>query len=824
VKAQKNFKFHFKNIVSLFFVPVFCGMFLAIHPFLLMAEQGMPEQSQPQTENNKQPQTVSETKETQEGANQSAEQVTQGATQTEASQNFKVMKIEIHGNRVVSTQTILNKMKTREGSELTQFDINEDIKRLYGAGYFEDIRIDMEDVSGGGVKLIVTVDEKPMVRHIMFAGNKILKDRDIRKEFGVIEGQVFDEFAVQQGINKIKGKYASKGFRFISVKYSVETDSATKEVTIKILVDEGKKFLIREIKFEGNQSFKSRKLEKTIKTHARNLMFFRFGVFDEEKFKGDLDRLSSFYQQNGFLDVQVSQDIDYDEKTQKILIKIQVEEGKQYRTGHVYVKGVTVLPENEIWQRLNMLPGSVYSQQGMAEEVQTIRKFYSEHGYMDVRVLPDVNLNKETGKVDVTYQLTEGDLYFIDKVMIRGNTKTKDIVIRRELRVRPGEKYDGVAVERSKQRLENLGYFEEITYDTEPSSVANRKDIVFRVKEKRTGELSFGAGISSIDQFIGFAEIAQRNFDLLNWPRFTGGGQNVSLRGRFGSITRDFGFSFEEPYLFNKPISAGLDLYDIRNENRNVDFKEQRLGAGVTFSRAFMEFLRAGFGYKMENVNLFDVESDASNDVKMFEGDRWLSRLKLFFNCDKRDNVMNPTKGWMAGISGELIGTFLGGSEDYYITQVNATKYWSFLEGKHVIEFQNRFGVSGELGSDIVPPFDRFFAGGLGTVRGYNYRRVGPIEGGDAIGGQTMYIANLEYTFPLPYIGDIVKAATFIDVGNLNRDTFSFGFDDFAVSIGPGVKVKTPIGPLALYYGFPIMNRDVKDEWGRFEFSLSRSF
>ncbi|MBI3999630.1 MAG: outer membrane protein assembly factor BamA [Candidatus Omnitrophica bacterium] len=739
-------------------------------------------------------------------------------------QSMKVLRVDVRGNQVISTTAVLNNMKTRPGIELTQQMINEDVKRLYGTGYFQDIRIDIEE-SPEGVRLVVVVDEKPVVRHIVIEGNQLLKERDIRKELGFIEGQVLDEFSIKQGINKVRDRYANKGFRFVKVNYRVDTDRTTKETTVSVIIEEGVKFKVAKVQFEGIRSFKSKRLLKLMRTKPRNILLLRLGTFKEEQFKDDLDRVTAFYQSQGFLDARLSHDFEYDETKGKgkIIIKIQVEEGKRYQAGRVEIKGVKVLAESEIWQRLEMLPGTTFSQQGLAEEIQRIRDFYFRYGYMNIQILPDVNLNRETGKVDVAYQINEGDLYFVDKVKIRGNTKTKDIVIRRELRIRPGDKFDGDAVDRSKQRLENLGFFEEVSSDTEPASAPNRRDIVFKVKEKRTGELSFGAGVSSIDQFVGFAEIAQRNFDLMNWPRFTGGGQSISLRGRWGSITRDFAFSFEEPYLFNKPISLGLDAYDVRTENRNVDFREERLGLGPTFSKAFTDFIRAGLGYKFEQVDLDEISSDASPDVLLFAGKTLLSRLKLFLSRDTRDNVFFPTKGWVTGLSGELVGTFLGADEDYYVLQANSTKYWSFQGGKHVIEWRVRLGFSDDLGSDQVPVFDRFFAGGYGTVRGYNFKRVGPIEGGSAVGGTSMVIVNLEYTFALPYLENF-KGAFFIDVGDVERDSYNIDFGEFRVSIGPGIKINTPIGPIAFYYGLPIMNRDTEDKNGRFEFSLSRSF
>ncbi|MBI4368052.1 MAG: outer membrane protein assembly factor BamA [Candidatus Omnitrophica bacterium] len=734
-----------------------------------------------------------------------------------------MIRIDVRGNQAISTSTILNNMKTRSGMELNQQVMNEDIKRLYGTGFFLDVRVEIEEATDG-IRLVVVVTEKPIVRYIVIEGAQLVKERDIRKELGLIEGQALDEFSIKQGINKVKDRYASKGFRFAKIRYRIETDRRTKEATVYINIEEGKKFRVNRIRFEGVQSFKERRLQKLMRTKARNIFLLRLGTFREEKFSDDLDRLSAFYQSQGFLEVRINHDFEYDEANGRVTIVIQAVEGRRYQTGRIEIDGVRALPESEIWQRLEMLPGTVFSQQNLAGEIERIRDFYYRYGYMNVQIFPDVKVDDEAAKADVKYQIKEGDLYFIDKVKIRGNTKTKDIVIRRELRIRPGDKFDGGAIDRSKQRLENLGFFDEVSYDTEPSTIPNRRDIVFKVKEKRTGELSFGAGISSIDQFVGFAEIAQRNFDLMNWPRLTGGGQNIALRGRWGTITRDFSFNFDEPYLFNKPISFGLDVYDVRTENRNVDFREERLGIGTTFSKAFTDFIRAGFGYKIEQVDLDEISSDASPDVVLFSGKTFLSRLKTFLSRDTRDNVFFPTKGWVAGVSGELIGTFLGGDEDYYIFQANATKYWSFgEEHKHVIEGRVRAGVTDDLGSEQVPVFDRFFAGGFGTVRGYNFRRVGPIEGGSAIGGNTMLILNLEYTFPIPYLENF-KGAVFIDAGDIEGDSYKLDFGEFRVSIGPGIKINTPLGPIAFYYGLPIMNRDTEDKNGRFEFSLSRSF
>ncbi|HOW88257.1 MAG TPA: outer membrane protein assembly factor BamA [Candidatus Omnitrophota bacterium] len=741
--------------------------------------------------------------------------------QAPAEQVKKVVTVEVRGNRIVSTNTVLSKIQSKEGAALKQQTINEDIKRLYATGFFEDVKLEVEDLPEG-YKLIVVVDEKPVIKQIVIEGGTSFKEDKLRKTLGVIEGQILDRKAVKKGEEDIRKLYADKGFRFVDLQTEVNVDPQTKEAAITIKIFEGKKFKISKISFEGNQTFKSKQLRKLMKTKER--IWFLFGNFKEGDFEKDLEKISFFYQKEGYLDVKVSPEFNYDKNKNEIQILIKIEEGPHYVTGEVKFKGNTLFPESELWQQLEMLPGLTYSQFYVAQDIEKIRQFYSSEGYIEARVVPDVQLNRDSNKVDITYEIQEGDLYFVEKVQIRGNTKTRDKVIRRELRIRPGERFDGKKIDKSKERLENLNYFEEITYDTEPTdSGPNRKDLIFRVKEKRTGELSFGGGISSVDTFMGFAEISQRNFDILNWPRFTGGGQSLSIRGQIGTIHQEYDVSFVEPYLFNKPISWGTNLFMTSQDNENTLFGEKRMGFSTTLSRLFKDVLRLGGGYTLERVKLDDVADPAPVSVTEFEGPDWLSRLRAFTTFDNRDNIFSPTKGRVINLGGELVGSFLGGDQEFYILRSGYTEYITFRK-KHQIEFQARLATAQSFGkSSTTPAYDRFFAGGLGTVRGFNYRRVGPQEDGEAVGGQTMAIVNLDYSFPLPWL-DAFRGVVFIDAGNVSKDSYNINFGDFAVSVGPGIKVKTPIGPLAFYYGFPIANKDTEDENGRFEFSLSRSF
>lgn len=750
------------------------------------------------------------------------ESAEQKAPEPEPSKPLTVLDVQVRGNQIVSTNTILSKVRSQKGQPILQEIINEDLKRLYATGYFQDVKMDLEEMSDKGYRLVISVEEKPIVRSVVLEGATVFKEDKIRKELKIIEGQILDRKAVKQGVEAIKKLYSNKGFKFVEIQPDVTVNEATKEATVTIRVIEGEKYKIKEIKFEGLTAFKPKKIRKFMKTKKQK--WYNSGVFKEANFQEDLERIQFFFQQEGYLDFKVEPKFDYDKTNKKIIITLLMDEGPHYVTGEVKIQGNKLFPESEIWQSLEMLPGLTYSQYYLSKDLEKIKDYYSERGYMDARIIPQVKLNKDSGKVDVAYAIEEGDLYFVEKVLVRGNTKTKDIVIRRELRIRPGDKFDGEKIRKSKQRLENLGFFEDITYDTEPSaSGSNRKDLIFRVKEKRTGELSFGGGVSSIERLVGFAEISQRNFDLLNWPRFTGAGQSLSVRARVGSETKDYSINFVEPYLLNRPISLGIDLYNSERDLRNTDYDESRLGAAVTLSKLFKDVFRVGGGYTLERVKLDDLSEDAPDSVRQFAGKNWLSKLRSFTSYDTRDNVFNPTKGVLLSLSADLVGSFLGGDQDYYVLQTSATKYFTVFK-KHQIELGARLGTSQEFGdSPSVPVFDRFFAGGLGTVRGYDYRRVGPIEAGDAVGGQTIVVANAEYTFPFPYV-EFIRGAAFIDAGHVHPDAYKITFSDIAVSVGPGVKIKTPFGAVALYYGYPIFNKDEEDSNGRFEFSLGRGF
>ncbi|MCM8762966.1 MAG: outer membrane protein assembly factor BamA, partial [Candidatus Omnitrophica bacterium] len=473
-----------------------------------------------------------------------------------------VTAIEVKGNKSISPNTIISKIKTKVGSPYLENIASDDLKRLYLLGYFSDIKIDTEDYKDG-IKVIITVVEKPIIEKITFEGMKklyYLKPEKLKESLKSKEGQYLDYNTLKDDVLTLKGMYEKKGFSDCKIDYKIDLAAETNKAKVNFVVDEGVKLKVRRIYISGNKTFKARRILRLLKTKSSWL--FNPGVLKDEVFEEDIERIKSFYQREGFADVKVDYEMSRHPKKPLIYITINIEEGKRYYVGTVTIQNNQSIPEKEIRDKLKVvIPGKVFSEEGLQEDVNNILSLYFDKGYIMARVSETTALNPATGKIDIAYYIIENEVAYVDKIKIRGNLKTKDKVIRRELKILPGDRFDGEKLRKSKERLTNLGYFEEISYETAPTSVPNKRDLIVEVKEAKTGSFSFGGGYSTVDELLGFIEIEQKNFDWKNWPYFTGAGQDLKLRAQLGNISENFELSFTEPWLFDYPIAFGFDAY-----------------------------------------------------------------------------------------------------------------------------------------------------------------------------------------------------------------------------------------------------------------------
>ncbi len=735
-----------------------------------------------------------------------------------------IKAIEVKGNKTISVSAILAKIKTRAGQEYIQSVVSDDLKRLYNTGYFSDVRVDRQEYEGG-LKVIFLIEEKPVIDKVTFSKLRYFSPKVISRKLKTQQGKFLDNKSLKDDEDTIKDLYAKKGLTLVEVQTETTEDEVTHKVNVHFIVREGYKVRIHRINVDGNVKYKDKQIIKVIKTRAKT--FFSSGYLNQETLDEDMERVLSFYEQNGFIDAAVDHEIAELPKG-LIDINIHINEGKQYMAGHITLGGNSVVAEDEILAAMeNIKQGKVFSREKLSVDISKIRALYFDRGYIFADVKDTTSLDPVTGLVDIKLDIIEGGLAYVDKIKIQGNTRTRDIVIRRELRISPGERFDGGKLKRSKERLNNLGYFEDVGFDIEDTDQSDRKDLVVQVKEAKTGSFSFGGGFSTVDKVIGFVEIEQRNFDFANWPTFTGGGQNLKLRAETGSIRNNLLLSFTEPWLFDYPISAGFDAFRTerdREQDIGYAYSEKRIGGNIRLGKEFSEYLSGRLAFRREMVTIQDLESNVSADLLAEEGTNAVSAVGGSLNFDSTDSAFNPTEGLVVRGDVDLAGGVLGGDKDFYRTQLSSS-YYVPLKFKSVLEFRGRIGFVDAYGdSEKVPIFERFFAGGARTIRGYDERTVGPLDANtaDPIGGESIVVGNVEYTIPLI---EFVKLATFFDVGNVWAKTEDFASGDLKSGAGLGLRVKTPIGPINLDYGYPLNDEPGKEQRsGKFYFSVSRGF
>lgn len=736
----------------------------------------------------------------------------------------KVKLIRVKENKAISTAAILSKIKIKAGDTFSQDVLNDDLKRLYGLGFFTDIAIDVSDHEDG-LQVTFIVREKPLIKSIAFEGNKDIKEKILKNEISSKEDEMLDESRLSRDMAALRRFYEKKGFHMADADYSIEINEKANNAVVTILIKERKLVKIKHVFLEGNESFPDKKIIGLIVTRPDTL--FNSGYFKRDVFEEDIEKVKAYYRREGYLDVAVASSTEYYDDNKNMDLVITIEEGRKYLVGSINITGNEIYAKNEILDVLKMTRNRAFSQEKMKLDAVYIQEIYYNRGYIMCRVYPEPIVNKNTGRIDVKYSINEKELIYVNKINIAGNTKTRDTVIRRQLRVYPGEPFNGSMVKRSKEKLYNLGYFEDISFDTRETSDSAKRDLLVNVKETKTGEFSFGGGYSSVDRLIGFASISQRNFDIMNFPTFTGGGQNLTVRGEFGMVKSNYLVSWTDPWIFDLPYSFGFDVYRSTHEReRDVGYawSEERWGGNLRAGKEFNDYFKTDLTYRIDRIKISDIPDDVLNDIRQEEGTNYLSSLGGYLTYDTRDNIFSPKKGvYLTGGVEDAGGPF-GGDFDFLKYTARASYYTTFAESL-VLELKLRGGMVDSYGdSDHVPLYERFFAGGSNSIRGYSERSVGPKDQGslDPMGGESVVIGNVELTYPI--FKDLLKGAIFYDIGNVWEDMGDIGQGDYKYGVGAGVRIKTPIGPVRVDWGYPLVEEEGEEQKGRFYFSVSHGF
>ncbi len=734
-----------------------------------------------------------------------------------------ITAVKVENNKAISSEIILSKVKTKAGETFNQEVVNEDLKRLYATDYFTDVSIDVRETSGG-VLVVFMVEEKSVIEDINFNGNVAFKTPKLKSLLKSKPNEMLNLAVLAQDISEIENFYSKKGYPFAEVKYEINIDKETGKARVTIVVNEKTRVKVAGIEIAGNRAIRTNEIKKVLST--KPAWFFNPGIFKDEVLQEDLERIKSLYDDIGYLDAEIIPDLQYGPDGQMLKIVINIKEDKQYMVGDITVKGNLVLPEKEILSKITMSSGKPFSNRALRQDSSEVKQLYYDRGYMNAIQDVERNFNQSTGKIDITFNIDGKEPVYVGMVEIRGNMKTRELVVRRELRIYPGEKFSGDKIKRSKERLYNLGYFENVAFDTEPTETPDIQNLIVTVKETKTGEFSFGGGYSSVDMLVGFVEISQRNFDIMNFPTFTGGGQNLTIKAELGMVRSDFNISWTDPWIFGMPYAFGFDFYRAAHARKNDigwAYDETRTGGDLRLGKDFTDEIRGILTYRLENVKISNLADDAAPELSKEVGSNDISSLALDLAYDTRDNIYVPSRGFIVNGSIEDAGGIFFGDKDYVKGTGTVAYYHSFFE-KIVLELKARGGIAGAYGdSDEVPIYERFFAGGANTIRGYKERRIGPRAGDQSIGGNSIVVVNVEATFPL--YEKIIKGAVFYDLGNVWAKSSDFLVGgDYKYGAGVGLRVKTPIGPVKLDYGYPFASNYDDEKNGEFYFSMSRGF
>ena len=735
---------------------------------------------------------------------------------------IRSMNVEYTGPATVSRERILAQMRTKVGQPYSNEIVQEDIKALYKTGYIRNVRI-FAQPQGDGVGVVVAVQTRAIIREIEITGTERIKPKRLRKEIKVRLNQAVDEQALEESREKIIEVYQGHGYNDVSVEFRIDPiDEKRGTARVVFTVNEGVRGAISQVRFEGNAHLSERTLRKQMKTRGRTFIYFldKTGRLDEVQLEQDLDKIREYYQNHGFIDVEIKE--VRKDRTPKgpMIITIVIAEGPLYHVHKLTISGYEHSTDAKIRAFLKMKEGSVYSPKQLRDDAKAVADAYGSGGYVDLVITPE-GTPAGQALIDVHYNIEEGTRSFVNRVNVEGNTRTKDKVIRREVLVAPGDVFNTVRVDTTKKRLENLGYFAKVETYPEETDIPGRKDLTILVQEKRTGSLSFGGGFSTIDKLVGFAELTQGNFDLFNWPSFTGGGQKFRLRLQYGTQRKDFILAITEPYFLDRRLALSGQVFYTEANYLSSLYNQRNYGFTLEMRKPINAYTYGTVGYTLQDIDIFDVAGSASTFIQSQKGSFVESKLFGSVVFDSRDNPLLSRRGQRITFSPVIAGGFLGGDTEIYAFDVEGSQYFH-LPFDTILLINGEVATVSEWGNaSDVPIYERLFLGGSNNLRGFPFREIGPKdENGEPIGGKSMARATIEWTFP---IIEKARGAVFYDMGFVNSDPWSFGFNNMASDVGVGLRLDLPIGPLRLDYGYPVM-RNGYNGGGHFNFNVGYQF
>ena len=778
--------------------------------------------------------------------------------------DFIIQDIRVEGLQRTEPSTVFNYLPVKVGDNFSDARSEEIIKNLYATGFFDDVRVETM-----GNQVLLTVVERPTIATLNITGAKMLQNDAIKKNlesFGLAQSQYFNQATLNQAVVALRDEYVGRGKQSVKITPTVKK-LARNRVSIDIAIDEGKSTKIADIEFEGNHVYSDRKLMKQMSLSEGGMWTWltKSNQFNEQKFSQDLERVSEFYQNNGYFGFRiVDTDVQTNEDKTKQTIKITVDEGERYRWGKVTIDGDTrEVPKEELYKMLTMKEGKWYERQKMVKSLEAMQNRMGSAGYAFSEINVQPVPNPQTKTVDFVLHVEPGRKVYVNQINITGNNKTRDEVVRRELRQMEAAPYDTSKLQRSKERVELLGYFDNVQFDAKPvEGSPDQVDVNMSVQERSTGSLDLSAGWVQDTGMVLSAGVSQDNL--------FGTGKSASARVSRSKTTVNGSLSFTDPYFTPDGVSLGYDVYGKSYDPRKASssakqYKTTTAGAGIRMGIPVTEYDRVNLGLAAEHLTVntykgapkryadfINQYGKGTDGVGSFKG--WLYKGTIGWGRNKTDSALWPTRGYMTGINGEIA---LPGSDLQYYTLTHNQTWFFPLTKDFTLMLGGEVGVGNGYGkTKTMPFFENFYGGGLGSVRGYESGTLGPKvydEYGEKIsyGGNKKANVSAELLFPMPGIKDSrsVRLSLFADAGSVwdgktyndsssntyytnnaaqnpyglgktHKSTFK---EELRYSAGAAVTWLSPLGPMKFSYAYPIKKKD-SDEIQRFQFQLGTTF
>ena len=703
----------------------------------------------------------------------------------------KIYRITVLGNAKVEEGVIREAVRSREGGPFSLDQVRQDLRSIFGLGYFTDVQVDIKSTPQGNEVIFIVV-EKPTIKEVVITGNDKVKLDDIKEKLTLAPRSILNLDKVKENAELIRKLYFSKGYYGVKVDPKTETLEAN-EALVTFQIEEGPKGHVQKILFKGNQRIKRSELKKVMATKEWNFLSFltKVGVLDEDILKNDAQLLTAYYVDHGYIDVKISDPkVDFSDP-KRIRIEVEIEEGPQYRFGDIDFAGDVLTTKEDLFRTISIRRNDVFSNTAIRKDIGTLTAAFADQGYAYVEISPDTPIDRANLLANPTFNIDKKKQVRFERIQITGNSKTRDKVVRRELRVAEGELYSVTGLNESRSRLKRTGYFKEVEFATNRGTGDDKIDLDVSVEEAPTGALTLGAGYSSEYAAMFSISLSDRNLFGL--------GYSGLLRASVGSEDSNaFRASFTDPYFLGYPYAVGFDAYSEKTGIFDT-YSYDILGGDLRAGKELGPNLRVDTMYKLESVDIYDVTDDASDYIKKQEGESTTSAISATLLYDTRNDYFLPSRGGRHSLFGQIAGGILGFDNDFVKGYLNTSWYFP-LPLNLVYNVRGQLGALEPYGGMDAPLNELFYFGGINTIRGFEYGMAGPLdEDGEAAGSQYGFAVTNEIIFPI-YRELGLMGALFCDFGR--------GFDSLSditpikVGVGFGIRWISPFGPLRIDFGW----------------------